>query len=328
MTTQAYKPTVSRARAFLFAKLCMECTSMEDAAAAARRMARRIPGRATRRGTWKFFLVRFARALDAGTLPHEIFAMEGNVKLPFVAFSTLPVVTCPGAGACAGISKRGGAADLRNAFCYSLRAWRYPAAFLRQCQNTLLLRFNRRAIVDAFKSLPQGITFRLYVDGDFDSESTAMFWFNVLRQRPDVACYGYSKSWDIIERLAAHVPPNYALNLSSGGIDDDDDAFRARLRALPFVRGDFLALPVEGKFAKGFARYKDPNYHRAVRAAAAAAGIGKVFSCPGACGACTGAGHACGATLPVSTPRVDPGRCADTVGPRYIMPLPVVIGIH
>jgi hypothetical protein len=280
----------------------MECGSMAEAAAAARRMARRIRGSARERGTWKYFLIRFARAIETGILPHEIFAEEGNVKLPFVAFSTLPIVTCPGA-----------APDLAEAFCYSLRAWRYPAAFLRQAQNTLLLRFNRRAIIDAFRALPEGITFRLYVDGDFDSESTALFWFNLLRQRPDVACYGYSKSWGIIEKLSAHVPANYALNLSSGGIDDDDAAFRARLRALPFVRGDFLALPVEGDFARGFARYDDPEYHRAVRAAAEAAGIGKVFSCPGACGACTGAGHACGAHR-------DDGK--------YIMPLPVVIGIH
>lgn len=323
MKSKVYSPTVSRAAAFRFARLCMECESMADAAAAARRMARRIRGRANRRGTWKYFLIRFAAALENGALPHDIFAAEGNVKLPFVAFSTLPVVTCPGAGACAGIDKRGGAPNLRRAFCYSLRAWRYPAAFLRQCMNTLLLRFNRRAVIDAFKALPQGVTFRLYVDGDFDSESTALFWFNLLRQRPDIACYGYSKSWHIIESLAAHVPSNYALNLSSGGIDDNDAAFRERLRALPFVRGDFLALPVEGDFARGFKRYSDPAYHRAVRAAAAAAGIGRVFSCPGQCGGCTGAGHACGARMP----RIDPGPCGSDTG-RFIMPLPVVIGIH
>ncbi len=318
-----YVPTVSNADCLRFARLCMKCETLADAAAAARRMARRIRGSAREKGTWKYYLIRFAAALESGRLPHSIFARKGNVKLPFVAFSTLPIVTCPGAGACAGITKRGGAPDLKRAFCYSLRAWRYPAAFLRQCMNTLLLRFNRRAIIDAFKALPQGITFRLYVDGDFDSEGTALFWFNVLRQRPDVACYGYSKSWGIIESLASQVPPNYALNLSSGGIDDDDAAFRGRLRALPFVRGEFLALPVVGEFARGYKRYNDPEYHRAVRAAAAAAGIGKVFSCPGQCGSCTGAGHACGARMP----RIDPGPCGGDTGP-FIMPLPVVIGIH
>lgn len=307
-----YQPTVSNAAALRFARLCMECGSMAEAAAAARKMARRIRGSARKRGTWKYFLVRFAAAIESGALPHEIFADEGNVKLPFVAFSTLPIVTCPGAGACAGIEQRGGAPDLRKAFCYSLRAWRYPAAFLRQCMNTLLLRFNRRAIIDAFAALPQGITFRLYVDGDFDSESTALFWFNLLRQRPDIACYGYSKSWQILESLAPRIPPNYRLNLSSGGIDDTPE-YRERMRGLPMTRGDFIALPVDGDFARGFARYDDPEYHRAVRAAAAAAGLGKVFSCPGQCGACTGAGHACGAS------RADGSS---------IMPLPIVIGIH
>jgi hypothetical protein len=313
----------------------MACGSMADAAAAARRMARRIRGSARAVGTWKYFLIKFARALESGALPHEIFADEGNEKLPFVAFSTLPIVTCPGAGACAGIAERDAEPDLSEAFCYSLRAWRYPAAFLRQCMNTLLLRFNRRAIIDAFRALPQGITFRLYVDGDFDSVETALFWFNLLRQRSDIQAYGYSKSWQILESLAHAVPANYVLNLSSGGIDDTPE-YRERMRGLPMTRGDFIALPIEGKFAKGFARYDDPEYHRAVRAAAAAAGLGKVFSCPGQCGACTGAGHACGATMPVeipaSSPRTDPGRCADDTSPaaarRFVMPLPVVIGIH
>lgn len=324
-----YVPTVSNKQCFRFAKMCMECDSMATAAAAARRMACGIPGSAKKRGTWKYFLARFASALDSGALPHSIFAMEGNVKLPFVSFSTLPIVTCPGAGACAGITKRDGAPNLRKAFCYSLRAWRYPAAFLRQCMNTLLLRFNRRAIIDAFAALPQGVTFRLYVDGDFDSESTALFWFNLLRQRQDIACYGYSKSWRILESLATRIPPNYTLNLSSGGIDDSPE-YRQRMRGLPVTRGDFIALPVEGNFARGFARYADPEYHRAVRAAAAAAGLGRVFSCPGTCGTCTGKGHACGAILeaPAAPPRQECPPCDDGTSRRFVMPLPIVIGIH
>lgn len=312
MKTAAYTPTMTNRKALQFARFCMTCGSMADAATEARRIARGIRGSSKKRGTWKYFLLRFAAALEAGTLPHEIFAMEGNVKLPFVAFSTLPIVTCPGAGACAGIDAAGDAPDLRKAFCYSLRAWRYPAAFLRQAMNTLLLRFNRRAIIDAFRALPEGVTFRLYVDGDFDSESTALFWFNLLRQRGDIRAYGYSKSWAILEKLAGQVPANYVLNLSSGGIDDTPE-HRERMRGLPMTRGDFIALPVEGDFARGFARYADPEYHRAVRAAAAAAGLGRVFSCPGTCGTCTGAGHACGASKPDGS---------------SVMPLPIVIGIH
>lgn len=307
-----YVPTVTNRAALKFARLCMNCGSMADAADAARRMARRIPGSARRRGTWKYFLVRFARAIDAGALPHEIFAMKGNVKLPFVAFSTLPIVTCPGAGSCAGIERRGGAPDLKKAWCYSLRAWRYPAAFLRQCMNTLLLRFNRRAVIDAFRALPQGVTFRLYVDGDFDSAETAIFWFNLLRQRPDIAAYGYSKSWEILRPLDHMRPANYLLNLSSGGLADDEQQ-RAGMRGLTMTRGDFIALPIVGDFGRGFSRYQNPAYHAAVREAARAAGIERAFSCPGDCGDCTPLGHACGAQKPNGLP---------------ILTGPVVIGIH
>lgn len=312
-------PIVSNAQAFRFCSDCLKCNSLSEVAAVARRFAGRIKGSRRKRGSWKYFLLRFADSIETGGIPFSIFAMEGNKKLPFAAFSALPVFTCPGAGSCAGILARGDRPNLRRAHCYSLRAWRYPAALLRQLQNTLLLKFNRRAIIDAFRALPLSIVVRLYVDGDFDSPETAVFWFNLLRQRADIKAYGYSKSWDILLSISAHIPGNYVLNLSNGGIDDSDPAKRAALAALPCCRGEFLALPVKGKFARGFARYSDPAYHRAVRAAAEEAGIGKVFSCPGDCGGCAHGRHACGTKIP--------GPCGSDVD-RFLMPLPIVIGIH
>jgi hypothetical protein len=288
------------------------CDSMSEAITHARELADRLPGN-SRRGGWKYYFQRFADTLERGELPHSIFAEGGNSKLPFVAFSTLPIVSCPGAGACAGIEKEGDAPELGEAHCYSLRAWRYPAAFLRQSQNLLLLRFRRRAIIDAFRALEEGITLRLYVDGDFDSVETALFWFNLLRQRADISAYGYSKSWRILASVADIVPANYALNLSSGGIDDGNADLKSELESTPFVRGEFVALPIVGKFARGFARYKDPNYHRAVREAARVAGVGKVFSCPGNCGDCLPAGHACGVV----------GETGE-----YIVPITIAIGVH
>ena len=114
----------------------------------------------------------------------------------------MPIYTCPGAGPCV-------------AFCYSLKAWQYPAALARQLQNTLLVKFAPEVIEAAFMALPQGTTFRLYVDGDFDSSTTVDFWFRVIAQRPDVNVYGYSKSWDLLNGRT--FPANYWLNLSSGG---------------------------------------------------------------------------------------------------------------
>jgi hypothetical protein len=168
-------------------------------------------------------------------------------------------------------------------------------------------------VIDAFKALAEGITLRLYVDGDFDSVETALFWFTLLRQRADVSAYGYSKSWRILASVADRVPANYALNLSSGGLEDSNAELKSELASQSWVRGEFVALPIVGKFARGFARYRDPEYHRAVRDAAKSAGLGRVFSCPGQCGECTGAGHACGAMTPDGFP---------------IVPITIAIGVH
>ena len=128
--------------------------------------------------------------------PFTIFKQDGNKKLPFVAFSTLPGVTCPGAGECLGdpTGENGG----KIGWCYSFRAWRYPAAFYRQCQNTLLVKMQHFDLVDEFiDSIPKDSTVRLYVDGDIDSIETMAFWFSLCQERPDLKIYGYSKSWEI-----------------------------------------------------------------------------------------------------------------------------------
>jgi hypothetical protein len=217
----------------------------------------------------------------AGAPPFTIFA-KGNSKLPFYAFSALPFVTCPGMGACA-------------KFCYSLRAWRYPAAFFRQLQNLLLLHQAPETIAHAFAKLPIAATLRLYVDGDIDNAETLGFWFKLLRERGDVAAYGYSKSWHIFLKYhadngPASFPTNYRLNLSSGSRYGADIA--KRMKTLPCVRGEFVAVPSTVKQAKDGSNWR--QYAASVRASALATGHGRVFVCPGKCGTCTAAGHACG----------------------------------
>jgi len=241
-------------------------------------------GDACKVNSWAYHAKRLADWLAdemTGTPPFSVFA-RGNSKLPFFAFSALPLVTCPGMGAC-------------GKFCYSLRAWRYPAAFFRQLQNLLLLKQSPDVIADAFRTLPIAATLRLYVDGDIDSAETLRFWFGLLRERGDVQAYGYSKSWHVFlkhhaDNGPAAFPSNYRLNLSSGSRYGDDIA--QRMKALPCVRGAFVAVPSPVKQLKDGSNWR--QYAASVRASAKTLGHGRVFVCPGKCGTCTASGHACG----------------------------------
>lgn len=252
-----------------------------------------IADKGGKRGTWSHMSAKMIRFLQTGNPEFTVIA-EGNSKLPFLAFSALPFVSCPGMGAC-------------STFCYSIRAWRYPAAFFRQLQNTILLQTEsgRATIADAldaelnrrkFRSMER-VDFRLYVDGDFNDEKTMAFWFDLIAKQPRLAAYGYSKSFELFKAWSESgkaFPNNYVLNLSSGSKYDNDTDMLAYMAKLPITRGKFIALPIVGKFSAANGDYATKEYRDAVRSAADKADIGKVFVCPGRCGTCTGKGHACG----------------------------------
>lgn len=212
---------------------------------------------------------------------YSVFALTGNSKLPFVSFSSLPGVTCPGAGACLD-------------FCYSFRAWRYPAAFMRQCQNAFLLRHNQSSIVqalyivnDTFKGVSYDV--RLYVDGDFANNDDVTFWFDTIKAFPLAKVYGYSKSFDAILSYGQNgkaYPTNYMLNISGGHNASIETV--EKVKALPITRGEFIAVSI-GKKVKSSDHGK-PETNKALRESFKI----KAFTCPGACGTCTGKGHACG----------------------------------
>ena len=233
---------------------------------------------------------------------YDVFSIDGNNKLPFSCFSSLPIITCPGMGVCVN-------------WCYSLKSWRNPHAFMRQLVNTLRLVDGGQHIVKAWQALPANDVVRLYVDGDFDSPQTLAFWFGLLAMRPDILAYGYSKSWPLFlawEAKGKPFPTNYVLNLSGGS--KYGEKMRQQMEELPIVRGEFLALKTTvkmppGKTSKEIRQHpRWPAYVAAVRQAAIAAGMGKVYVCPGKCGDCSNANnikisHACG-NLNVSVPVV------------------------
>jgi len=247
-------------------------------------LLRAIPGNSTQVHSWAYYAQSLADYIQrnyTGNAPFSVWNIDGNSKLPFASFSVLPIVTCPGASECI-------------SYCYSLKAWRYPASFFRQVQNTLLLAHNSDVIAQATYALKKDTTCRLYVDGDFDSLRTLTFWMLVLRERPDLKTYGYSKSWNLFlmyDRMWAGKigwPKNYLLNLSNGSRYEH---LRPKMERLQVVRGNFTALQVDKKLA---GKYGHSEYKKALRDTAKAHGLDKVFVCPGKCGTCTKVGHLCG----------------------------------
>lgn len=201
---------------------------------------------------------------------------KGNSKLPFYSFSVLPGVSCPGAGECL-------------AFCYSPKAWRYPAAFFRQLQNTVLMRFNFREIIKETLRIQKGSTVRLYVDGDFANQSDVNNWFHCMSEFPELEFYGYSKSLQLIADYNENFPSNYKLNLSSG--HNASDSVVNSIKALPIYRGEFIAVNTGKKIRASDYGTKETN--DAIRSKFTE----KVFPCPGKCGECTSVGHACGSSF-------------------------------
>lgn len=234
-------------------------------------------------GHWVKFGEKFLNFLETGKPAFSIFT-EGNSKLPFLSFSSMPFISCRGMGSC-------------EDFCYSIKAWRYPAAFFRMLQNFILLQtYNGReyllsALIDTldrpkFKALER-VDFRLYVDGDFNSEFEVGFWFSVLMQNPKLRAYGYSKSFAEILAYFENgytAPENYVLNVSSG--HKHTSATVEQVKALPITRGDFIAVKISDKNLKP----KTREYREAVKTAH----NGNGFVCPSKCGECLATGHACG----------------------------------
>jgi len=234
---------------------------------------------------WNDWFNRLADWIDAGmpdNTPCRVF-VKGNGKLPFWSFSTLPGASfCPGASDCLN-------------WCYSFKSWRNPPAFVRQLMNTLLMLHKRDVITRAWDALPTDHHIRLYVDGDFGSVSELRYWMNRCNSRADLKVYGYSKSFAIFlkaDRDGIAWPDNYTLNLSGG--HKYDDATVALMRDLPVVRGDFIGLKVDIGRKVRASDHGTPEVNKALREAAKAMGLGKVFTCPGKCGECTKSEHACG----------------------------------
>jgi len=251
----------------------------------------RNPAKVAKRNTWQYHAKRMIEWIENGMAdetPFSIFSAKGNKKLPFYAFSSLAIADCPGRGECV-------------SFCYSLKAWRYPAAFFRQLQNSLLIRYRRETIATAFRAIPENKTVRLFVDGDFQSVDSLRYFMDLCKTRLDLSVYGYSKSWHefvTLDQAGFDWPTNYLTNASSGSRWQNTGIANAFL-ALPVVRGSFDAVKVDSEFIKlrsyqGKEKPRSIEYRKAVSNRLRETKA-KTFPCPGNCGDCLPQGrHACG----------------------------------
>lgn len=264
-----------------------------------------IPGDASARGTTKYYATRFLSWFEdqSGPLYFSVFAAAGNMKLPFYAFSSLPGFDCPGAGACLYGDNDFTPDNFGKGWCYSFTGWRYPAAFFRQLQNSILLRSKagRAIVASKFADIPAGRTVRLYVDGDFANLAILRFWLDQCKAREDLKVYGYSKSWELfltLDKQGYSFPANYLLNVSSGS--RYGSTVKDKVLQLDCTRGEFVAVPVARKWITSKA-YQDKDnegskeYRKEVASQLRKAGHEKVFACPGACGNCIAKKkHGCG----------------------------------
>lgn len=233
-------------------------------------------------------------AIEKGKIQGMNIFSDGNDKLRFLNYSTFPIVTCPGAGAC-------------KSFCYSLNSLRYPGAFSRWLINTILEQEAPELIAEAFrynlnrplykKEIEEKgfITFRLYNDGDFPNIETLNFWMELLKEHPEVKAYGYSKSWGLFIKFVEQfgesaIPESYKLNLSSGA-NGGQELLRKKISSFGFVRGAFIGVPLPKKKNATKINKEEKRY---IHKVAKKQGFEKVFICGGLCNSCTKIGHACG----------------------------------
>lgn len=222
---------------------------------------------------------------DNVKIKFPIFAKDGNGKLPFLNYSTIPIVNCVGSGAC-------------ETYCYSLNSMRFPNAVCKWLQNTIIenrrfdiieAEFNKVLNSGKFKKMER-IDFRLYNDGDFSSIEICKKWLNLLKKFPKVKAYGYTKSLNLFVQLTEEnfqFPTNYKFNVSNGGIYDSLKDF-PEIKNNVCYRGEFIAVNMGYKI-KATKITKDER--RAIKNKI----NDKFFMCPGVCGSCSGVGHACGA---------------------------------
>ncbi|NDG29282.1 hypothetical protein EB118_04165 [bacterium] len=131
-----------------------------------------------------------------------------NFGIPAYQSST-GLKTCPNAGACA----KG---------CYALSgAYRFSnvaQAFERRLAATQSNLFIDAMLSDIDKQKAERI--RIHDSGDFYNEEYLDRWIRIMRARPEVEFYAYTKMVSLFKRRSQDLPKNFTVIYSFGGTED------------------------------------------------------------------------------------------------------------
>lgn len=138
------------------------------------------------------------------------YISEGNEKTSCFSFDLPAKVTCPGATA------------LCASKCYASKlASAYPNVGRKYARN-LEFANSTEFVRHMVANIPFGCEFRIHVSGDFHSVEYIAKWKEIVRKRPDVTFYAYTRSWRIEELWFAIMELNASSNVNINLSVDND----------------------------------------------------------------------------------------------------------
>ena len=152
-----------------------------------------------------------------------VFMSKGNLKLSKkIKIFNLPAIkTCPNSSQCA-------------KFCYARKAERqYPAVRFARERNLRLAKEAPESLKKQILSkLESGDIVRIHESGDVFSQAYLDMWFEIVKERPDVRFYTYTKTMDIWDWGKIKSLPNFnVVNSLPGGLINFGPEQEIKIRA-------------------------------------------------------------------------------------------------